>query len=251
MPHTVKQLAKLSGLSVRTLHFYDEIGLLKPAYIGRNGYRYYEEDQLLILQQILIYRELDFPLEQVKHIIYDKKFNKIEALESHKMKLIEKLKRSEKMIETIDKTISHLKGDYPMKDSEFYYGFDSEKQKAHEKQLVESGIVSQEFMDECNEKVKNWTDEDKHAFIQSIDKIMNGLVQKMLNGIQPSKPEVQDLMQKHYDWLVRSWCPDKNGYLGLMDLYQTPEFRVFFDKFHPSLLDYLLSGMKVYAEKLL
>lgn len=65
MPYTVNKLAKLSGVSVRTLHFYDEVGLLKPAYYVENNYRYYEEEQLLLLQQILFYRELGFQLNDI------------------------------------------------------------------------------------------------------------------------------------------------------------------------------------------
>ena len=71
MAYTVKQVAAMSGVSVRTLHFYDETGLLKPAYTGANGYRFYEEPQLLTLQQILFYRELGFPLEEVAALLDD------------------------------------------------------------------------------------------------------------------------------------------------------------------------------------
>src|SRR5580693_668450 len=84
MAFTVNKLAKLSGVSVRTLHFYDEIGLLKPAYYGDNNYRYYEEAQLLMLQQILFFRELGFQLNDIQRIIASPDFDKIKALESHR-----------------------------------------------------------------------------------------------------------------------------------------------------------------------
>src|SRR3990167_7836988 len=166
MAYTVKKLAKLSGVSARTLHFYDEIGLLKPAYYGENNYRYYEEEQLLMLQQILFYRELGMPLSEIQRIICSDDFNKIEALQSHKKVLKQELDRSQQMIKTIDKTISHLKGKgkEKMKDEELYYGFDSEKHKEHEKYLVDNGILTQEFLDECNMKVKDWSDKEKNAF---------------------------------------------------------------------------------------
>jgi DNA-binding transcriptional MerR regulator len=69
MAFSVKQVAAMSGVSVRTLHFYDEMGLLKPAYCGTNGYRFYEQAQLLYVQQILFYRELGFELKQIKRIL--------------------------------------------------------------------------------------------------------------------------------------------------------------------------------------
>src|SRR6188474_426306 len=84
MAYTVKQVAAMSGVSVRTLHFYDEVGLLKPAYLGANGYRFYEEAQLLMLQQILFYRELGFELKRIKQIISRPDFDKIAALQTHR-----------------------------------------------------------------------------------------------------------------------------------------------------------------------
>ena len=123
MAYTVKQLAAMSGVSVRTLHFYDETGLLKPAYHGANGYRFYEEAQLLTLQQILFYRELGFELKQIKRILGRADFEKVAALQSHREVLQENLARTQTLIETIDKTINHLKGKKKMKSKEMFVGF--------------------------------------------------------------------------------------------------------------------------------
>src|SRR5580692_9875425 len=110
MAYTVKKLAEISGVSVRTLHFYDETGLLKPAYLGANGYRYYEEPQLLTLQQILFYRELGFELKQIKNILVRADFERATALESHRSVLQRNLARTQTLIATIDKTIEHVGG---------------------------------------------------------------------------------------------------------------------------------------------
>src|ERR1700722_19137187 len=96
MAYTVKKLARISGISIRTLRFYDEIGLLKPAYYGNNNYRYYEEEQLLMLQQILFYRELGFSLNDIQKIISSDDFNKIDVLISHKQVLVGGLDRTRK-----------------------------------------------------------------------------------------------------------------------------------------------------------
>src|ERR1051325_7882875 len=101
MAYTVKQVAAMSGVSVRTLHFYDETGLLKPAHIGANGYRFYEEPQLLMLQQILFYRELGFELKQIKAIVERPDFEKVAALQSHRQVLEENLARTRSLLETI------------------------------------------------------------------------------------------------------------------------------------------------------
>jgi len=123
MSYTVKQVARMSGVSVRTLHFYDETGLLKPAFIGPNAYRFYEEPQLLILQQILFYRELGFELKQILKILGRADFEKVAALQSHRKVLQKNLARTRRLIQTIDKTIQHLKGKKKMKSQEMFVGF--------------------------------------------------------------------------------------------------------------------------------
>src|ERR1041385_1421371 len=123
MAFTVKKLAGMSGVSVRALHFYDETGLLKPAYVGANGYRFYEEPQLLTLQQILFYRELGFELKQIKRILGRSDFEIVAALQSHRKVLQKNFARTQRLLETIDKTIQHLKGKKKMKSEEMFAGF--------------------------------------------------------------------------------------------------------------------------------
>lgn len=123
MAYTVKQVAAISGVSVRTLHFYDETGLLKPAFHGANSYRFYEEPQLLMLQQILFYRELGFELKQIQEILDRPDFEKVAALKSHRELLQKNLSRTRRLIETIDKTIQHLKGEKIMNSEEMFVGF--------------------------------------------------------------------------------------------------------------------------------
>jgi DNA-binding transcriptional MerR regulator len=123
MAYTEKKVAAMSGVSVRTLHFYDETGLLKPAYYGANGYRFYEEPQLLTLQQILFYRELGFELKQIERILGRADFEQFAALQSHRKVLQKNLARTRTLIETIDKTVKRLKGTKKMKSEEMFLGF--------------------------------------------------------------------------------------------------------------------------------
>lgn len=129
MKHTVKQVAKMSGVSIRTLHFYDETGLLKPSRHAVNGYRLYEEPQLLMLQQILFYRELGFELKQIKAILSRADFEKVAALQSHRKVLETQLARTHALIATISNTIRHLKGAKKMKGEEMFVGFSVAKGK--------------------------------------------------------------------------------------------------------------------------
>ncbi|HUS08926.1 MAG TPA: MerR family transcriptional regulator [Pyrinomonadaceae bacterium] len=123
MAYTVKQVARMSGVSVRALHFYDETGLLKPAYLGANGYRFYEEPQLLTLQQILFYRELGFELKQIQRILGGRDFEIVAALQSHQKGLQKNLAQTRRLIETIEKTTQHLIGTKKMKSQEMFAGF--------------------------------------------------------------------------------------------------------------------------------
>lgn len=247
MAYTVNKLAKLSGVSVRTLHFYDEIGLLKPAYYGENKYRYYEEEQLLILQQILFYRELGFQLNDIKKILSSDHFDKIEALNSHKNFLKKNLDRTKSLIKTIDKTIAHLKGKITMKEEELYYGFESERQKEYEKELVDIGIVDQKFMNEYKEKTKQWSRQDKDQFIKEGKEINEDLIIAINNHLNPSSKEVQAIIKRHHAWV--GWNPTKEKYIELSELYQTPDFKRFYDSQHPELLQFIVKAMKIFAER--
>lgn len=123
MTYTVKKLAALSGVSVRTLRFYDEIGLLKPALRKQNNYRCYEQEQVMMLQQILFYRELNFSLQDIQRMISSDDFNKIDALISHKQVLAQNLDRTQRLMKTIDQTIAHLRGDITIREEELFSGF--------------------------------------------------------------------------------------------------------------------------------
>src|SRR5262245_33795833 len=161
MAYTVKQVSAMSGVSVRALHFYDEVGLLKPAYVGANGYRFYEAAQLLTLQQILFYRELGFELKQIKKILSRPDFDKIAALESHRKLLHKNLSHTRKLIRTIDKTIEHLKGTKKMKNKELFSGFDPEQQARHEQYLIDRyGEGMRESIEKSKRRVKDWTKSD-------------------------------------------------------------------------------------------
>lgn len=134
---TVKQLAELSGVSVRALHYYDEIGLLKPAHIGANGYRYYGREELLRLQQILFHRELGFPLEEIRKILDAPDFDQASALRSHRQRLEGEVHRYRRLIQTIDDTLTQIEGNTSMNERAFYKGLDPEQWAAQDQWAIE------------------------------------------------------------------------------------------------------------------
>jgi len=129
MAYTVKQIAQLTGVTVRTLHHYDEIGLLTSPVIGANGYRYYDERSVLRLQSILFYRELDFPLEAIKALLDQPGLDPITALREQRAALEKKLGRLHRLIATIDQTIHHLNGEKTMSTKQLFAAFTPEEEK--------------------------------------------------------------------------------------------------------------------------
>lgn len=245
MSYRVNTLSKLSGVSIRTLHYYDEIGLLKPASCGENKYRYYEEEQLLLLQQILFYKELGFQLNDIKRIIHSADFDKIQALESHRKILKNNLNRASNLIETIDKTLSYLKGETTMNKEELYYGFDSEKQKRYEQELVDHGRVSKEEMSKYQKEYSTWSQEKKDQFLEEGKSVIDDLVKALNNQLEPSSEQVQSIMRRSYVWLGK---PHKEKYFALRESYQTSDFKKFYDSHHPDLLQFLIRAMQVFAD---
>ncbi len=134
MAYTIKEIADLAGITTRTLRYYDEIGLLKPAGTGRNGYRFYDQENLLSLQQILFFRELDVPLDEILLIMSQPDFNLAGALESHRQELQNRAHRLEKLIDTVNQTIASIKGETKMKEQALFEGFDESKYEEEARQ---------------------------------------------------------------------------------------------------------------------
>jgi DNA-binding transcriptional MerR regulator len=251
MSYTVKKLAKLSGVSARTLHWYDEIGLFKPAYYGANGYRYYNQEQLLLLQQILFFRELGFPLNDIQKMLANSDFDKVRALRAHRQTLEESINRTQKLIQTIDKTILHLKGEQTMEDKELYAGFDMEKQKEYETFLVKyHGTIAEDLIHESKKRTKEWSKSDWDDIKREGNEIYKALEGCINEGLTPRSDEVQAIIHKHYQMIERFYDVSKDVYMGLAQLYcEHPDFRKYYEAHHPKMAEFLAEAMRVYAQK--
>jgi len=150
MLYKVTQLSRISGVSVRTLHYYDEIGLLKPTKSGSNGYWQYGEEALIRLQQILFYKELDISLDEIRQVIEDPKFDVLLTLENHKEAIKGRIDRLLKLIKTVDDTIDHLKGKKEMTDKELFKAFTDEEQEKYA--LEAEQIYDPEIVRKSNKK---------------------------------------------------------------------------------------------------
>lgn len=249
MRYSINQLAKLSGVSTRTLRFYDEIGLLKPAFYGENLYRYYKEEQLLLLQQILFFRDLEFSLNDIQRILGSDDFDIIESLKSHKSMLQLNIERTATLIKTIDKTISHLRGKVIMRDAEMYEGFDPIKQQEHEKYLLDTGGLSQEQVDASWARVADWKKHDWESFKASGEKLNLALAAAFKKKLRFDSDDVQMLIQQHFDLVNHFWTPTQETYIGLGQMYlDHPNYRLFYNRYHPDLVEFLVAAMNHFAK---
>lgn len=251
MTYTIKNLSKISGVSVRTLHWYDEIGLLTPSYTGANNYRYYGKQQLLRLQQILFFKELGFALNDIQKLLSQNDFDNIKALYSHKKFLEEDIVRKHNIITTIDKTIQHLKSKQSMKDQELYYGFDSNRQKEYEQYIVKyQGLAAEDLLLESKKRTAKWDKNEWDKVKNQGDAIHKELALAIGKGLAPNSDEVQDIIKKHYKMVQQFYKVTRDVYIGLTDLYiQHPDFKQFFDAYHPKMLEFICDAMKYFANK--
>jgi DNA-binding transcriptional MerR regulator len=253
--YTVKQVAKLSGVSVRTLHHYDEVGLLKPACVGANGYRYYGRDELLRLQQILFHRELGFALGEIGQVLDAPDFDRKAALRAHRERLVADARRYRRLVRTIDETLAALEGATTMDDERIYKGFDlDEKQQAEAEDWLRGrfGPEVQARIDRSKAIGEAWSPEQREAHAQAGRDFDVAIAKAVRDGLPATGAAVQALMAGHCAWICSAWGvpPSKGAYQTLAQIYQeNPMFRQRFEAIAPGLVDYLQQAMTTYAER--
>ena len=242
--YTVKKLADLAGVTVRTLHHYDEIGLLKPCSVGGNGYRYYGEAALYRLQQILFYRELEVPLDEIKRILGRPDFDVLSALESHRTALQAEAQRIERLIRTIDLTTQHLKGKVSMSDQQLFRGFSEEEQ---EKMAPEAEQQWGKSVRASNARWKRYSAEKKQQIMDEGNALYNDMIRAMPDG--PASPKVQAIVKRWHDHMHYFWSPNDEQLLALADGYNDdPRFLANFEAMQPGLAAFMRQAVKIYVK---
>jgi DNA-binding transcriptional MerR regulator len=247
--YTVSQLTKMAGVSVRTLHHYDQIGLLKPSGRSEAGYRLYREPDLLRLQQILFFRELDVPLEEVRDILDDPGFDQVAALEQHRQLLQRRMERLVRLLKIIDKTIAKLTEDeMALTDKELYEGFSEEQIERYKREA--RAMYDPERVAESERRVKKMSRTQWEAVKAEGDAVTRGMAALM--GRAPGDPEVQALMARHHAWIESFYSCPAEVFRGLGQLYTShPEFRATYDRYAPDLADFMAAAMTHYADEVL
>ncbi|MGH3715000.1 MAG: MerR family transcriptional regulator [Micromonosporaceae bacterium] len=246
MAWSIAQVARMSRVTSRTLRHYDEIGLLPPAWVGGNGYRYYEQPQLLRLQEILVLRQLGLGLDKIAEILQDGR-DRVDALRVHHRALLAERDRFARLAATVATTIEELEGgEQEMAKVEHWFeGFDAQTQA----QLEEE--ATQRWGAEAVRKSKEYhATVDPERIKREWAEHVTALVALVEAGVAMDDPTVFDVLDGHYRWLASGhWTPDRESYAGLGDLYaDEPRFRKNFDKTHPRLAEFLRQAMAAYAK---
>lgn len=247
--YTVRQLASLAGVSVRTLHYYDEIGLLKPAAVGANGYRRYDEAAVYRLQQILFYRELGLPLAQIRTALDAPDFDAAAALRAHRQALAARISRLQGLVSTVDSTLLHLTGEVTMSRKQLFAAFSDEQQKQYEREAR-----LQYGPDLVNESVKRWnsyTPAQQQAIRDEGERIYGEITAALVAGLPPDSEAAQALLVRWHNHIRYFYEPTLEILRGLGDLYNdSPDFAANFAALHPDLAAYLREGIAQYVDNL-
>lgn len=251
--YTVSEVAAMAHISVRTLHHYHEIGLLHPAHVGENGYRYYGREELLRLQQILLHRELGIPLADIAAILDAPDFDRLATLRTQRDRIEQELARSAEMLRTIDRTIAELEGERTMKDEDLYSGIvDPRKQAEYETWLEEKyGPEVREKIETSRAAMAKLSQAEIDARMSELKEVEQGLAQAMRDGVEPSSPALDPLIERHRAWVGASWgapCPP-SAYAGLADVYEHPDFQSRYETIESGFADYLCAAMRSWAQR--
>lgn len=253
MSYKVKEVAKLAGVSVRTLHHYDEIGLLKPEFVTAARYRLYSDADLERLQQILFFKELDFDLQEIGEILSSPGFDRKSALKNHRELLIEKKKRLERIIESVDKTIDSIEGGIEMSKKDMFTGFDMSEIERHKEKYAEE--TKQRYGDtdaykESQKRTAKYTKEDWSRIMGRQEEIYKGLAE--LIDKDPADPQVQELVAQARQHITDSFysCTPEI-FAGLGEMYVNDErFTANIDKYKAGLAVFLRDAIRVYCNNL-
>lgn len=251
MEYSVNGLAKLAGVTPRTIRHYDEIDLLKPARINSSGYRIYGSLQVDLLQQIMFYRELGFELDKIKEIIQNPNFDKQSALQIHQGNLIKKRDRLNALIATVEKTILSAERNIDMSDSEKFEGFKNrlieENEEKYGDEIREK--YGDDTIDQSNKRFRNMTKEQFDEMTKLGEDLIDEFV-KAFGENDPSGETAQNAADMHRRWLSYSWDSySPEAHRGLVQMYvDDPRFAAYYDKHQEGLSKFVRDAVNIYAD---
>jgi DNA-binding transcriptional MerR regulator len=250
MEYTIKKLADMSGISRRTLRYYDEMGLLKPNSINSSGYRVYTQKEIDKLQQILFYRQLGVSLKNIQNIVNSGDFDELKALREHHKRLLQEREELILLINNVEKTIMSKERRVTMSNEEKFEGFKkrliNENEKKYGQEIRE--LYGEEVVKKSNEKVKNMSKKAYDCLTNTEDELMKTLQEAMQTG-DPAGDLAQKAADLHRQWLSFYWGNySKEAHAGLVRMYVTDErFKQYYDKNQPGTAEFLRDAVLIYT----
>jgi DNA-binding transcriptional MerR regulator len=250
MEYAINKLAKLAGVSARTLRYYDSRGLLAPARVGGNGYRVYGQKEIDRLQQILFYRELGVELSEIGRILSDKEFDRQAALESHLSALRNKRNQLDALIKNVEKSILAMKGEKAMPDEEKFEGF---KQKLIDDNERKYGAeirakYGAKAVDESNARLKG-IEKEQYDKGERLRLEFEETLKAAFDNGDPAGELAQKACDLHRQWLIAFYPKySKEYHKSLGEMYVTDErFRANYDKLAPGCAEFLRDAINAYC----
>ncbi|MEU7020509.1 MerR family transcriptional regulator [Streptomyces sp. NPDC046203] len=252
MAWSIADVARMSGVTTRTLRHYDDIGLLPPAWTASNGHRYYEQSQLFRLQQILLMRELDVGLREIRAVL-DSRADRAAVLREHHTRLLAERDRLGTLARTVARTLADLEENEEKdmtsinRPENLFEGFrpDPAMEAEARERWPEEYERSRQTLDTLTpETAEQWQREATARMVRLAD--------LMTAGTPSDAPSVQTEIAAHYQDVCRFWTPNAEAYKSLAATYvDDPRFRADFDRVAPGLAEYQRAAMTVYAEAVL
>ncbi|WP_062353605.1 MerR family transcriptional regulator [Bacillus kwashiorkori] len=250
MEYTVQQLAKLAGITGRTLRYYDEIGLLKPARVNSSGYRIYGEKEIDQLQQILFFRALEVDLDTIKKIMQSPEFDMITALKSHREELLTKRRQIDLLIENVEKTIAMKGGKVTMSNQEKFSGFTKQMIEENEKKFGKEirSKYGNKTVDKSNEKLMGMTEEQYLVAKKLEEQVLETLNEAFVTG-DPASEIAQKAADLHRQWLSFYWSQyTKEAHAGVAQMYVADErFSAYYEREHKGAAKFLHDAIMIYT----
>lgn len=250
MDYSVSTLAKLAGVSTRTLRYYDEIGLLRPKELTDAGYRVYGTQEVDTLQQILFYREMGVGLDDIKRIMTASAYKRLTALETHLKSLLDKRGRMDAMIATVQKTIASEKGELTMTDEEKFEGLKDKLIRENEETYGAEvrSKYGDKTADESNAKFKGLT-QQQYARMEALAQELSATLKAALETKDPAGELAQKACALHKEWLMCTWASySPEAHKGLAQMYVDDErFTAYYDKIAPGCAVFLRDAIMIYC----
>ncbi|GAA3548370.1 MerR family transcriptional regulator [Kribbella ginsengisoli] len=243
---SIAEVARESGVTSRTLRHYHAIGLLIPARTAPNGRRYYEQEQLLRLQQILLLRDLGLSLDVVGEVLERRSSTStIEVLGRHKEWLQREQLRLAQLIRTVDTTIANLTEGGEMKPEKVFEGFEHNPYEAEARERWGDAQVDASY-----ERMQGWTEQEAELARTGFAQVHEGITTLKAQGAEVHDPTVQELIQLHHQVISLFWTPTREAYKSLGQMYvDDPRFTQTINPTDPTVAEYLRDAMTVYADQ--